>query len=219
MTRPPAFDAVIFDLDGTLIDTELLCNETGVAACANLGHPVSMTFFESLAGIDDATRVRMIGTEVGGPIDKTAFLTEWDRLCSLRFAQGIPIKAGALDLLGRIERLGLPMAICTSSRRGPAAEKISAAGFGHFFRHVVTFDDIAQAKPAPDPYLRAAEWLGVAPGQCLAFEDSDTGARSARQAGLFVVQVPDLHAPKQDNAHIVAETLLDGARQAGLLSD
>ncbi|SMY06742.1 HAD family hydrolase [Flavimaricola marinus] len=219
MTTSLPFDAVIFDLDGTLIDTELLCNETGVAACANLGHPVSMAFFEGLAGIDDTTRMQMIGTETGQPIDHGAFLAEWDRLCTLRFAEGVPLKAGALDLLGRIEGLGLPMAICTSSRRGPASEKVAAAGFGRFFRHVITFDDVKQPKPAPDPYLLAAEKLGIGPDRCLAFEDSDTGARSARAAGLHVVQIPDLHPPKQAHAHIVSATLLDGARQAGLLRD
>ena len=214
---PARFDAVVFDLDGTLIDTESLCNVAGVEACANLGFPLSIAFFESLAGIDDRTRARLIEEHVGQPVEFAAFLAEWDRLCTERFAEGIPIKAGAVELLESLEAAGVPVALATSSRRGPAEEKLAAIGLGHHFRTVVTFDDVAAPKPAPDPYLLAAERLGVAPARCLAFEDSETGARAAHAAGMTVVQVPDLHPTKGAHAHHVAETLLLGAAAAGLL--
>ena len=214
---PARFDAVVFDLDGTLIDTESLCNVAGVEACANLGFPLSMAFFESLAGIDDRTRARLIEEHVGQPVEFAAFLAEWDRLCPLRFAQGIPLKAGAVELLDALDSAGVPVALATSSRRGPAEEKLAAIGLRHHFRTVVTFDDVAVPKPAPDPYLLAAERLGVAPARCLAFEDSETGARAAHAAGMTVVQVPDLHPTRGAHAHHVAETLLLGATAAGLL--
>ncbi len=214
---PPRYDAVVFDLDGTLIDTESLCNLAGVEACANLGFPVSMAFFESLAGIDDRTRARLIEEHVGATVELAAFLTEWDRLCSERFARGIPVKAGAVELLEGLEAAGVPVALATSSRRGPAEEKLAATGLGRFFRTVVTFDDVAAPKPAPDPYLLAAERLGADPRRCLAFEDSETGARAAHAAGMTVVQVPDLHPTKGAHAHHVAPSLLEGALLAGLL--
>lgn len=214
---PPRYDAVVFDLDGTLIDTESLCNDAGLEACAALGFPVSPAFFESLAGIDDRTRAQLIEEHVGRPVELQAFLTEWDRLCTLRFARGVPVKDGAAELLGRLDAAGVPLALATSSRRGPAEEKLAACGLGRHFRTVVTFDDVAAAKPAPDPYLLAAERLGVAPARCLAFEDSETGARSAHAAGMTVVQVPDLHPTRGAHAHHVAATLLEGALAAGLL--
>ena len=213
----PPFDAVVFDLDGTLVDTEALCNETGVEACRLLGLPVGLPFFESLAGIDDVTRARLIGEHVGATVELGAFLAEWDRLCTIRFRQGIPVKAGAMDLLGRLGAMGMPLALATSSRRGPAEEKLAGADLLAHFATVVTFDDVAAAKPAPDAYLLACERLGVAPGRALAFEDSETGARSAQTAGLTVVQVPDLHPTDGAHAHHVAATLMEGALAAGLL--
>lgn len=215
MTRP--FDAVIFDLDGTLIDTEALCNETGVAACRNLGFPVSMDFFEGLAGIHDVERARLIGIEVGQTIELGPFYAEWDRLCTIRFQEGIPLKPGAHDLIERIAALGIPMAVATSSRRGPAHEKISLAGLAKWFATVVTFDDVTAAKPAPDPYLLAVERLGSIPARSIAFEDSETGARSAFAAGLTVVQIPDIHATEGRHAHHVAPSLIEGAIAAGLI--
>jgi HAD superfamily hydrolase (TIGR01509 family) len=214
-SRP--FDAVIFDLDGTLIDTETLCNETGVEACQNLGYPVSMAFFETLAGIHDLERARLIGREVGAEIDTARFYAEWDRLCAIRFQAGIPLKPGAVELLTRLAGLDLPMAVATSSRRQPAMDKITMAGLAPWFRTVVTFDDVTAAKPAPDPYLLAAGRLATPPSRCIAFEDSETGARSAFAAGLTVVQIPDIHPTDGQHAHHVAPSLLAGARMAGLI--
>ena len=211
------FDAVVFDLDGTLIDTENLCNDAGVAACDTLGLPVDLAFFETLAGIHDDERVRLISAHIGGHVDKAAFFAEWDRQCALRFQEGIPLKPGATDLLSRLTDLGLPLGLATSSRREPAHNKLRLAGLDRWFASVVTFDDVPAAKPAPDPYLLSAARLNAAPTRCIAFEDSETGARSGHAAGLTVVQVPDIHAATGQHAHHVADTLLDGARAAGLL--
>lgn len=212
------FDAVIFDLDGTLIDTESLCNQAGVAACAALGLPVDLAFFESLAGIDDVNRVRLISAHVGAALPQVAFLAEWDRLCRIRFATGIPVKPGAVALLERLSAAGMAMALATSSRREMAHDKLAHAGLARYFAVVVTFEDVARAKPAPDPYLLAAARLGLAATRCLAFEDSETGARAAFAAGMTVVQVPDIHPATGLHAHHVAASLLDGAVAAGLIS-
>lgn len=213
---PFPYQGVLFDLDGTLIDTEALCNDTGVAACRALGLDVDLAFFETLAGIHDAERARLISAHTGAPVDAPAFFDLWDRLTYDRMTDGIPLKPGAAALLGHLSGLGVPMAVATSSRREPARAKIAAAGIAPYFAAVITVDDVARAKPAPDPYLAAAAALGLAAGRCLAFEDSETGAAAARAAGCTVVQVPDIHATRGEHAHHLAADLIAGAAMAGL---
>jgi HAD superfamily hydrolase (TIGR01509 family) len=213
----PPFDAAIFDLDGTLIDTEALANETGVAALRALGHDVGLDFFATLAGMHDAERARRISDHVGARLDPDAFNAEWDRRCLARFAEGIPLKPGATDLLDRLCAMGMPLALATSSRRKPAQDKLRLADLARHFRAVITFDDVIAPKPDPDPYLRAAAALGADPARCIAFEDSETGARAAFAAGCRVVQVPDLHPASGRHAHHVAPTLIAGAVAAGLI--
>ena len=213
---PAPFDAVIFDLDGTLIDTESLCNQAGVDACTALGLPVDLAFFEGLAGIDDVNRVRLISAHIGADLSQAAFLAIWDRLCRVRFAAGIPLKSGAVALLERLQSAGLPLALATSSRRDMAHDKLVHAGLARFFPVVITFDDVSLPKPAPAPYLLAACRLNAAPARCVVFEDSETGARAAWDAGMTVVQVPDLHPATGDFAHHVAGSLFQGAAAVGL---
>lgn len=216
MPAKPSYAAVIFDLDGTLIDTESLCNKTGVATCTALGLDVSLGFFETLAGIHDAERIRLLSDLTGMAIDPDQFNALWDELTYARFKDGIPLKPGVFALLAQIRALGLPMAVATSSRRLPALTKLDVTGLRHWMDAVVSCDDIPRPKPAPDAYLHAAALLGVAPVDCLVFEDSEVGTKSAWEAGMTVVQVPDIHAASGRYAHFVAATLLDGAKAAGL---
>lgn len=210
------YDAVIFDLDGTLIDTEALAIPAGVEALATLGHTVSEDFLHSLVGIDDATGVALLSEHLGAPLTREEVNAAWDAAMASRMSGGIPLKPGATDLLDLVDALGLPKAIATSSRHPQAYIKLDHAGLSARFPHVVTFDCVASAKPAPDPYLRAAGLLGADPARCLAFEDSDTGARSAQAAGMKVVQVPDLLPASGGHAHYIARDLADGAAWAGL---
>jgi HAD superfamily hydrolase (TIGR01509 family) len=178
---------------------------------------VSLTFFESLAGIHDSERARLISAHVGREIDVQGFFDAWDSAARQAMTSGVPMKPGAVDLLVHLQANAVPLALCTSSRRGPAHEKLAVAGLDKFFRVVVTVDDVAAAKPAPDPYLAACALLDVLPAQAAAFEDSDTGARSAHAAGLTVVQVPDIHPTDGAHAHLVVPDLMAGARALGLI--
>ncbi len=208
------FDAILFDLDGTLIDTESLALAAGIAAFAGLGHPVTEAFLHSLVGVDLPTGARLI-RESYPAVDQDLLHPVWQRgFLAAMERDGLAMKPGALDLLSARLR---PMALVTSSGRIEAHRKLALVGIADHFDVVITLDDVSAPKPAPAPYLLAAERLGVDPARCLVFEDSETGAEAAHRAGCFVVQVPDVVPSKGRWAHHLADDLIAGARLAGLV--
>jgi len=207
------YDALLFDLDGTLVDTESIALETGLAAYAAHGHEVSRAFLETLVGTDDTTAERLIRAAIPG-IDLQAVNQSHAAAFARQVDLGLPLKPGVAELL---TATGLAAAVVTSSRRASAHRKLAIAGIAGHFAHVVTLDDVAAPKPAPDPYLLAASLFGVAPARCLVFEDSEPGAEAAHRAGCVVVQVPDMVPSTGRFAHHLAPDILTGARMAGLI--
>lgn len=120
-------------------------------------------------------------------------------------------RPGAVSILELARSLGLPTALATSTRYATARRKLELAGLEQYFEFVIGGDQVAAAKPHPEPYLTAAARLGIAPGDCWAFEDSNNGARSAHAAGLWVIQVPDLLEPQPGLAHRVLPSLVEAA--------
>ncbi|TXI05216.1 MAG: HAD family phosphatase [Pseudorhodobacter sp.] len=206
------YDALLFDLDGTLIDTETVAMTTGMAAFAAMGHPVDAGFMQQLVGVDLPTAAGIIGAALP-TLDQNGLQSHWHRAFAAAIDDNLPLKPGALDLLSARHR---PMALVTSSGQAEAHHKLRVTGLAAHFTTIVTLADVTRPKPAPEPYLLAAERLGVSPARCLVFEDSEAGAEAAHRAGCTVVQIPDVGPVTGRWAHFQAETLLDGARLAGL---
>ncbi len=206
------YDALFFDLDGTLIDTESIAATTGIAAFAAQGLAVDDSFMHGLVGKDEPTSAALIGAAFPG-IDLDRLTQDWRGAFEAGVERGLPLKPGASEVLALATG---PRVLVTSTRRAGAHRKLEIAGIARHFRHVVTFDDVRAPKPAPDPYLLAAQLLGVPPARCLVFEDSETGAESAWRAGCVVVQVPDIVPSQGRWAHHLARDLMHGARLAGL---
>lgn len=207
------FDAVIFDLDGTLIDTERLAMAATVAAFGDMGFSIEQAFLHALVGKDMPTGERLIAEKY-----PSLDLADLDRRVATAMQKellsGMPLKPGVRELLTLIRQ---PKAIATSSSRRSAVRKVAQAGLTADFHHLITLDDVARAKPAPDPYLLAAKLMGVSPDRCIVFEDSEVGAQSAHAAGMRVVQVPDMVPSMGRFAHHLAPDLISGARAAGLI--
>ena len=207
------YDALFFDLDGTLIDTETIAAATGIAAFAAHGHAVDDAFMHRLVGKDEPTSADLIRVALPG-VDLDSVSRHWRAGFQAGVDRGLPLKHGAADLLAAPD---LPRVLVNSTGREGAHHKLAIAGIAGAFAHVVTLNDVLAPKPAPAPYLLAARLLGVAPARCLVFEDSETGAESAHRAGCVVVQVPDIVPSAGRWAHHLAPDLLAGARMAGLI--
>lgn len=208
------YDALLFDLDGTLVDTEALALATGIRAFADHGFAVDTDFMHGLVGMDEPTVEVMVRAALPG-VDLAAVNRQWRTAFQLGYeAEGLPLKPGAAQLLAHP---GPIRALVTSSGRDSAHRKLGVAGIAQAFAQVVTLDDVSAAKPDPAPYLLAAQLLGVDPARCLVFEDSETGAQAAFRAGCTVVQVPDVVPSDGRWAHHLAPDLLTGARMAGLM--
>lgn len=212
------FDAVIFDLDGTLVNSEAVLLKASLQVYRAHGHAVDMDLFHRMIGVDDVGSQKILREALGEDVDLDAIHLEIRTQVRANFTQeGVPLQKGAREILQALQDLGIPMALATSSRHESAHWKLNHSGLAGYFQTVVSRDDVKAPKPAPDAYLLAAQRLGVAPERCLVFEDSDPGAMAGKLAGMVVVQVPDVLAPQGNYATIVAPDLMTGARQIGVL--
>ena len=190
------FGGIIFDMDGLLLDSERIALDAFNCACGEFGLGYQQAVFMRCVGTNRQRGEQIIRAGLAGQVDLAAFIASWDTQYAARtVGVAIPVKAGAVALLQAINKLGLPVAVATSTATELAQAKLQAAGLLHFFQHIVGGDQVARSKPEPDIYLHAARLLAVSPAAALALEDSENGVLAALAAGMTVVQVPDLVQP------------------------
>jgi len=185
-------DAVLCDMDGTLVDSEKLWTISLHDTARWLGGALSPAAREAVVGGDMPRTLATLFDDLGLPHDAERmaaaerFLN--DRTAEL-FAGGLSWRPGAQEALRLLDHLGWPTALVTNTERALTEAALDSIGREHFAVSVCA-DEVPFGKPDPDLYLRAAELLGVAPARCLAIEDSPSGALAAERAGAAVLVVP-----------------------------
>jgi HAD superfamily hydrolase (TIGR01509 family) len=193
MRRPAA---VVFDMDGLMLDTEPLAARAWGKAAAALGVEYDATLNAALVGrnFPDCRALIVERHGPGYPVD--ALMAAWHAAYdAIVEREGIALKPGLVELVSWLEDEGVPRAVATSTRRSRALAKLERTGLSPRFHAIVGGDETARGKPAPDIFLLAAVRLGVAPGRCVVLEDSEPGVRGALAAGMTPFLVPDGVAP------------------------
>lgn len=207
--------AVIFDMDGLMLDSERAIVDALRAAATGQDADIEPDWWLCLIGHGDAACRARLSEKIGADAADALLADGHARYIAVAEA-GLPHRPGIVALLELLAAHDVPRAVATSTRSPLAQRKLAAAGLLAHFDVVCTSSDVAAPKPAPDVYLLAAERLGVAPAQCLVLEDSPTGVRAALAAGMTAIQVPDLLAP-DDTVRALGHRIVESLEAAQTL--
>ncbi len=217
MSLPRAPRAIIFDMDGLLIDSESIYRDAMLATAAEAQFELPWSVIERMVGLPWYNAVHALTDHYGPDFDTAAFRDEATRRFHLVADAGICLKDGVIELLDHLDVLALPRAICTGSGPHEVQKHMGQHGLLERFNAIVARGDYVRGKPEPEPFLLTAERLGIEPADCLVLEDSYNGVRAASAAGMMTIMVPDLlHASDEmqglcvriaDSLHEVRELL------------
>lgn len=209
-------NAIVFDMDGLMLDTERMVLDAWRRAADEQGLNVPEELYLAVIGMNGVSTRALMLERLGDDFPLDALTRRTSEIYRERVARdGVAHKRGLIELLDWLQHLGVPRAVATSTRHEMAMEKLARAGISKYFDVVIGGDQVAHGKPAPDIYLAAARDLTLPPGECVALEDSTNGAAAAHAAGMPVIVVPDLVAPTattRRNAVAVVESLTDAQR-------
>jgi HAD superfamily hydrolase (TIGR01509 family) len=221
MESGPRPDAVVFDNDGLLLDTESVWTRAEEDLFERRGAAFTPADKRKLVGTSAAIAGGVLEERLGEPGQATALIEELNELVVAELEHGVETMIGARDLLEALRRRGTPIGLVSNSPLAFVVRSLELVGFEDQFDVVLSAHEVAAPKPAPDPYLEACRRLGVEAGpSVVALEDSPTGVAAARAAGLTVIGVPSIEGVALDEAHHLAESLIDEvvARQLALTS-
>ena len=196
---PDPLRALVFDLDGTLADTERFYRRFWLEAAAEFGYPMELRHTLMIRAMDGAVAGPLLRREICPDFDfetvrgrRRQLMEEWVKV------HGISPRPGAPETLRAAKEKGILLGLATSTPKSRAEEYISLLGMEGLFDAVVCGDMITRGKPEPDIYLTAQKLLGVAAEEAAAVEDAPTGLRAARASGLYAIFVPELDVPDEE---------------------
>ncbi len=208
---PPSLPAaVVFDNDGLLLDTESVWTRAEEDLFERRGAEFTPADKLELVGTSAAIAGGILERRLGEPGRAAELIEELNELVVAELEHGVEAMIGARELLERLREQGVPLGLVSNSPLRFVRRSIEIVGFEAHFDVVLSAHEVAAPKPAPDPYLEACRRLGVEPGpSVVALEDSPTGVAAARAAGLTVIGIPSVEGVLLEEAHHLAESLLD----------
>lgn len=210
------FDAVIFDMDGLMLDTERIALACWDQAARIHGYELDPAIGLGMVGLNTRDCVVWVKSVLGENFPMEAINVTSRELYHAELDRETPLKSGLLPLLQWLQDENIPRAVATSTRHEWALKKLRKAGILDCFQDLVCGDQVSQGKPHPEIFLTAASKIGINPARCLVLEDSDPGVRGARAAGMNVIQVPDVKAPSaevREFGHLICESLQQAHQQ------
>ena len=201
-------DAVVFDLDGVLVDSEQLWDEVRDELTRERGGRWSERAQADMMGMSSPEWSRYMHDVLGLPESPDAIAEEVVRRMEARYRERLPLIPGARETVGRLAARW-PLGLASSSNRPLIDLALELGGLAPYFAVTVSSEEVGRGKPAPDVFLEAVRRLGVEPARAAAVEDSGNGIRSAHAAGLRVIVIPNAHFPPDQETLALAEVVLD----------
>ncbi|MFQ5890936.1 MAG: HAD family hydrolase [Gemmatimonadota bacterium] len=203
--------AVLFDMDGVLVDTEGLKAEAHALTVARLGGKVPASLYEAVMGEPHAVVARAFADAGGVPLDLVAYGRAFAEAYESLVEDRLEITPGAIEVLRALAGGECRLAVVSSSQRRMMERILRLTRLAGYFAASISAEDVRDEKPSPEPYLRALRALGVPSGRAVAVEDTETGIEAARRAGLRVIAVRHRYNSQHDlsRAAVVLPSLAD----------
>jgi HAD superfamily hydrolase (TIGR01509 family) len=205
---PPRTQAIVFDMDGVLIDSEQVWDEVREQLARERGGRWHERAQADMMGMSSAEWSRYMHDVIGLRESPEEINAEVVRRLLARYRGSLPLLPGAVEVVQRLAE-HWPLGLASSSNREVIDFVLEAAGIAKYFRATVSSEEVEHGKPAPDVYLEAARRLGLEPSRCAAVEDSRNGIRSAHTAGMRVIAIPNPHYSPSEDALADADLVLD----------
>ena len=196
-------NAVIFDLDGTVVDSMWMWEAIDIEYLARFGIPLPPDLQKKISGMSFRETAVYFKETFGIPDSLEKIKSDWNEMAMDKYCNEVPLKPGVLDFLKKLKERGIKTGIATSNSRELVENIAEVHNLRDYFSSIMTACDVQKGKPAPDIYLAVAKELGVDSGRCLVFEDIIPGIQAGKSAGMEVCAVEDLYS-----AHVREEKKL-----------
>lgn len=212
MSKISNLKAVLFDMDGTIFDSESLYSQAWVASAQHFNQHFTHQMYQDFVGVRSVECYQIAQKMFGEDFDMEPFIRFFREYISAEKAQKMPIKSGFTALFESLKQSGLKLGLVTSARHASILENFAHLSYLADFDVVISGDDVKNAKPDPECYQTACQKLNIEPQQALVFEDSNPGALAAINAGCQTVIIPDL-LPIEDHIEKQAFRIFDNLSQ------